>query len=226
MAAVLLIVGTSTGLTTEDTNIKSRLETNLGHTVTIADDADAEVASGYALVIGAESCGSSTLVNKYRSSAMPYMALKMGVWGDCEFASIDGTTLATQTAVDLASANTGHALAAGLGAGTHTIKSAAATLGHSGTSTFGTGVIKVFTTTGSTTQFFEFAYESGASMDAGFIAPARRIALGWANVGGTTNATGWAIFDAAVNWGIGAAAPERGKPARVTLQAVNRSFTR
>ena len=58
---VLLVVGDPATLTSGDTALKDRLQTTLGGSVTVRDDAASELTSGYDLVVISESVSSTTV---------------------------------------------------------------------------------------------------------------------------------------------------------------------
>lgn len=75
---ILLVVGDATVLTTSDTTLRTRLQTTLGHTVTLASDHDAAPnLSGVQAAVFAPSCNNNALATKYDNA--PCGVLAMGV---------------------------------------------------------------------------------------------------------------------------------------------------
>lgn len=198
MASVILVVGNSGALSSGDTSIQTRLTTDLGHTVTVKDDGDAEVGSGFDAVVVAESVNSVTFGTKYKTSAKGVLLLEIGSFDDFDMSGAGTAQNITTLHVD----SVGD-LSAGL-SGTVTYYSAAAQIYRVADSGLGAGVTIVTRASSGSSQIFEFAYESGAALVSGNAA-GRRVAIPIPDVSVASLATdGWALFDAAVTWAIGA----------------------
>lgn len=78
MASILLVVGDKAALTADDTLVRNRLTTTLGHTVTLASDVDADASAGKDAIVLTASVDTSELSTKYKNSALPILACQGG----------------------------------------------------------------------------------------------------------------------------------------------------
>jgi hypothetical protein len=204
----LFVVSNPSSLTSGDQVALDRLQ-QLGLDVETADDdgITAVRASGKALVAISSSIVSTSVTNIFRTTAIPVVCMERAIWDDMAMVTSGNFGIAA-TGTNLVVASSWHAVAGRNQDGTNSyVTSTVAPLwgGHLST---GTSIAHV---PGNTSQSIAFVYEAGTLMDGSFPAPARRVGLGYREDGtfGTTGsnnlkASGWAIFDAAIRWAIGA----------------------
>jgi hypothetical protein len=166
---------------------------------TASQTGDAAFAS---LVVTSSSVGSGNVGNKFRDVPFPVLNWEQGL-ADNYLMTLDqdavtrGTT-ATQTQLDIV--NPTHPLAAGL-SGVTTVASTATDFSWG---IPGTNAIIVAKIVGSTNQAAIYAFEKGAALIDGTLAPARRVhAFMTDNSYAPLNDNGKALVDAAINWALG-----------------------
>jgi hypothetical protein len=206
---VLFVVG-STTLSAADQALRDRIVNNLGRTIDVVAapnlTTSLATASGRKVVLVSETVTSSDIGTKLTTAAVPVVNCEPAASDDLGFTTnawgtTQGTTATTQTALNIVAPS--DALAAGLASGNQTVSSA---------QTFIWGVpggspTVVARIVGSATQAGIYRYDTGQAMQSG-TAPHRRVGffLHTTTASGL-NANGWALFDAAMNWAIGAPPP-------------------
>ncbi|HET7295336.1 MAG TPA: hypothetical protein VFM88_23155, partial [Vicinamibacteria bacterium] len=201
----LLVVG-SLALSADDQMLKARTET-LGFTVQtkLAADAVTADATGKALVIQSSSCLNGHLLNpdntaKFEPVAVPVITMTTGIYDQMcltDFAS-RGNVISTQVTIQ----NPLHPIAAGL-SGTVTVTTDAGNNLAYGDPRDASVQVASTTTGSPTTKGVIMAYEQDAGMlCSGYVAPARRVALGIYGFGSATP-QGVALLDAALKWAAG-----------------------
>ncbi len=204
----LLVVG-AVPLAQGDPAVQTRLQ-NLGYTVTAKDAVSAVTAdaTGKTIVVVSSTVASGNVNTKFRTVAVPVLNWESALMDDFGMTgTVSGTDFGTEaTQTTLSIVNTSHPMAAGL-TGAPTVVTTA--------STFTWGVpnanaVKIATVNGNATRAVIFGYLAGAAMP-GLAAPARRVGLFLENATASSlNASGWALFDAAVNWAVGTGATSLG----------------
>ena len=197
----LLVVGTVSipDLNVSDTMIKERLEA-AGFEVTVvqAPSSVTADANGKAIVLVSATVASADVAAKFRNSPAPVLMWEQAVQDDFGMtgnAGTDHATLAGQT--DLQIVDSAHPLAAGL-SGVVTISNVPEPF------SWGlpvAGAIKVAQIVDDPTKFPLYAYDAGAPMFGGFVAPAKRVMLPMGDITfESMTENGLRLFDAAVNW--------------------------
>jgi hypothetical protein len=199
-ASALLVVGNTT-LGAGDTAVKNRLS-DLGFSVTVkaANVATSADASGQSLVLVSSTVASGDANSKFRDVSVPVVTWENAIYDDMKMTGVtsgtDFGTTSSQTQLVIGSPT--HALAGGRSGTVSSSSSSAYTWGKPSSS-----AVKAATLNGDSSKATLFGYEKGATM-VGMNAPARRVGL---FLGDTTasslNGSGWALFDAAVNWASG-----------------------
>jgi hypothetical protein len=215
---VLFVVG-STTLSAADAALRTRLQ-NAGFVVTVMNaNATANDAQGKILVVISSTVNPATVGTKFRNLALPVVTWENGIYGNMGMTGLtSGTDFGTatkQTALTIV--NPSHPLAAGL-SGTVTVVTAS--------STFSWGVpnanaATVATLTANSSRAVIFGYATGAAMP-GLAAPARRVGFFLNDTtAASINASGGALFDAAVSWathsGPGNLAAPSSAPPAITI---------
>ena len=196
----LFVVGNPAALSTGDTAIRTRLQSQ-NYTVTTADDdtVTAAQATGTALVLLSTSVDPAKVSTKFRTTAVPVVTWKGGMLANMGMAS-SYINVATQNAVSITTP--GHPIAAGR---TGTVTVASATSQFKAATALGPSAVIIASIVGNPTQATIFAYDTGAAM-IGLNAPARRVGLFMDDTTAATFTTdGWALFDTALNWARSAA---------------------
>jgi hypothetical protein len=198
---VLLVAGAS-GSNASDLAISNRLQ-SLGYTVQMVLDtpSNATNANGKGLVLISATVSSGNVTTKFRDVAVPVINWETQLQDDFGFATSSGNA-ASQTNLNIT--NPGHPLAAGLSAGLRTVATAAGDFswGEPGGSPI------IIARLNDNSHPCLYAYESGAPMNGGRNAPARRVHLFLQNnTFASLNTDGLKLFDAAVSWAIGQAVP-------------------
>jgi alpha-tubulin suppressor-like RCC1 family protein len=195
--SALLVVGNTT-LGTGDTAVRNRLQ-SLGLTVTVVKDSTATTANatGKVVVVVSSTVSPTSVNTKFRDIAVPVVTWESAIFDDMKMTgTVSGTNFGTTTnQTQVAISTPTHPLAAGL-SGTVTV---------SASSTFDWGVVaatgvKAATIVSNTGRATDFGYEAGSTM-VGMTAPARRVGLFlYDTTAASLTASGWALFDAAINW--------------------------
>ena len=201
--ALLVTENVSTS-SASDAALKARLA-GLGFNVEIrkAPSSATADANGRALIVISESVDPNDVGTKFVNAVVPMVVcepvsfrdLKMtgGTWGT------DKGDATNQTKLQITA---GHVLAAGL-SGQVTVVSAATKFVWGNPAA---AARKVAAIVGSTTKWGIFAYDTGETM-VGMNAPARRVGFfAGKDAPALMNASGWALFDAAVRWATAAKA--------------------
>ena len=172
----------------------------LGFSITVVADTDTDAgdADGMTVVVVSETAQSTDVGAKFRDVTVPVVCLEGLIWDDMEMAP-EGNPVGTLD-VDILAA--GGPLAGGL-MGTVTV------VQNAGSGTFwtnpGANAVLVASRTGQPTQIVDFAFDEGDTMEGMFMAPARRVGLGYdADQGPSQFAAptddGLTLFEAAVVW--------------------------
>ena len=182
----------------------------MGHIVTVVDDnalPGAVTGPSYDLIVMSSSVAPATVGNKLTNVDIPIVTWEGKLFDELKLSSTGAETSGAQTKVAIV--DPGHPVAAGF-SGVITILDTAKPINKAGTP--GPGVVVVASTIQG--QGTILAADVGVDLVGGLDAPARRVTLPW-NVDGpnATNANGWALFDAAVEWAMNAPLP----PASVTV---------
>jgi hypothetical protein len=199
---VLLVVGGAN--LPSDNAIAARLA-QLTCVVTTVDDSLVAMAdgNGKSLTIISETAVASMVAGKLKALTGGVMDMQPQLLDDMSFTghtqATDWDMGAMESMVSII--NPAHPLAAGL-SGSLPIFTAVANVG------WGTpdspAAIKVVAFPAAPTRFLVFGYEKGAAMSLGSTAPGRRVAfLASRDAVLKLNASGWALFDAAVRWASG-----------------------
>lgn len=202
----LFVVGNSS-LNAGDAYVKNRLE-SLGFNVTVVDDDQSQTsdADGKGLIVISSTISSGKVNTKYRDVAVPvinwesYLYDDMRMTGTGAGSNYGNYSSTSQMVIE----NSSHPLAAGL-SGTPTVftSNQSVTWGKPTSSATVIGSIP-----GNSSRKMLFAYDTGDAMVGGLAAPARRVGIFLRNsTSDNLNTNGLALFDAAVYWASGTAAP-------------------
>ena len=195
---VLLVLSDPTMMNPGDKLLKDRLEQR-GIVVVVADDASSTVddAKGKALIIIAESSMSASLGLRFRDVAVPVLSFDATVNDNLGLTTGGGRGASATT---IAITMPGHALAAGLaGSVAVTTVPGAMAFGEPAPSAVRVAAL----TTGASSPTI-FAYQAGDMM-VGLAAPARRVGFfPTSDMFITFTPDAFRLFDAAVDWAIGA----------------------
>ena len=179
----------------------------LGYTVTVVDDAAsvAADANGKQVVVISSSSVSGSVNTKFRTTTVPVVTWEPGLFDDLGMTALGTSEVTGQQ--NLAIVAPGHPLAAGL-SGTIAVTSVTSPFAAGSPNANATIVARI---PGATTASL-FAYELGATMP-GLVAPARRVALFMSdNTAAVFNASGTALFNAAIGWAVGGGAQPDERP--------------
>lgn len=186
-------------ISTADAVIRDRIISK-GFTVTVMDDdaVQSTDASGKLLVVVSSSVTSTSVNTKFRNVTVPVLTWESGIMDDL---NMSNTTIGTQNNQNqVAISNSAHAMAAGLTVGNHTVTTSNQLFSYG---TPNTNAIVIASLTGNSSRKIIFGYQTGAGMYNSQNAPARRVAFFMENnAPSALNGTGFALFDAALNWAI------------------------
>jgi hypothetical protein len=210
-------------LSPSDVLIRSNLQ-GLGYTVTAVEDAASSStdASGKKVVVISRSVGSADVAAKFDTVAVPVILNEGALFQDMRLsASETGTNLAGQTTLVVASPAS--PLAAGL-SGNVVVVDAPASFTVGAPLASADAALKV---AGDPNLAAVFGYDAGAALVTG-AAPARRVVFflddpgnGTAGTAQATNATGWQLFGAAVQWATGTGGALPGTPTSLSATALS-----
>ncbi len=197
----LLVVGSMSPLTANDTALKGRLEQQgMSVTVKTTPQTSSGDANSKAIVVISDTVNSELLLATFRNTETPVLCQEPNVYDDMKMTgTVSGTDYGTVVAAQATITGT-HALAAGLNASTFS-QTTVFTHTASVNQAFGVpavSAIKVAFAPTDLTKKLVFGYAEDVTMVGGFVAPGRRVGMfGEAN---SYTAEGWALFDAAVKW--------------------------
>ena len=185
---------------------------------------DGSTAVGKDLIIESSSLGSGTVeipdpaggpnLSKFKFLAVPAIEWEASSQDAFGFQAANGTTTASQTAVNIVDANS--PLAAGLSAGLHTVVTSPQTFSQG--TPVGAHIVATLAT--DATQAIVYNYDTGEKGFNDFVMPARRIFFFFQdNTAAAANADGWKLFDAAVDWAQNIAVVAQPKFAPPTFSA-------
>ena len=156
---------------------------------------------GKQVVVISSSSVSGSVNTKFRTTTVPVVTWEPGLFDDLGMTALGTSEVTGQQ--NLAIVAPGHPLAAGL-SGTIAVTSVTSPFAAGSPNANATIVARI---PGATTASL-FAYELGATMP-GLVAPARRVALFMSdNTAAVFNASGTALFNAAIGWAVGGGGPE------------------
>jgi hypothetical protein len=196
----LFVVG-STTLDMGDKAITNRLH-SLGFSLSLkgASASHSTNAIGKSVVVVSASVSAGSVAAKFRTNAVPVVNMEAFVLDDMEYVAVGSTNMgmsAKQTQVVITEPP--HPLA-GRRSGIVTVYNSPTNM-HWGRAL--PGAVQVAHQVNNSNRDLIFAYEPGSTMDGGFVAPARRVSLfPLQNSFTSLNASGLAMFDAAMRWSI------------------------
>ncbi|MBC8069984.1 MAG: hypothetical protein IAG13_16725 [Deltaproteobacteria bacterium] len=199
-SCVLVVTQDGTNDNTYDQGLSAVL-TDLGFVITYVADTDAVLtdANGFTLLVVSETAQSGDIAGAFQDAQVPAICLEGLVWDDMGMAP--EADVSTAGAVDILAPV--DPLAGGL-AGTVDV------IMGGGSGTFSTappiGAVEIASVPGVPADVVGFAFEQDAAMQGGFIAPRRRVGLGYDADQGAGAVTilvdGLVLFEAAVLWSI------------------------
>jgi hypothetical protein len=196
----LFVVG-STSLSAGDSAATNRLHA-LGFNVSLkgASVSHSTNAVGKSVVLISSSVSSGHVNTKFKNTTVPVVTMEAFILDDMEYVAGSSSNYGnTSGQTQVVITDSSHPLAARR-SGTVTILNSAKTI-HWGKAL--SGAIQVGHQVGNSSKDVIFAYEKGGTMDGGFIAPARRVSLFPLDTAfPSLNASGLAMFDAAMRWAI------------------------
>ncbi len=176
----------------------------LGFTVTGVDEnAAMTTIRGKDLIVISESVDALNVGTKYRNALIPLLTFENDLLGELEMSGfkngVDYGTEDNQRFIYIV--NAPHPLAAGLSAGFQNVLSDEHFKMNWGKP--GLGAITIATLRGEPEKAAIFAYESGATMNGEFLAPARRVSFFlWQDTFEAMRPEGLALFRGAVLWAV------------------------
>jgi len=191
---VLLLVNNPASLDQTEDRIRLHLEA-AGHTVTLRDATDSELANPGDLIIVADAAGLGT---KYQAMATPIINLIPAFWDNQGLTTADppGTPWASQMVIT----DPAHPLAAGL-TGTISFLQSSKGISYITSNELGTATPALVVETTTAGQYTLIGYTSGQTYADNTAAPEARVGLsGLHNQNANPTPDGWAILDAAINW--------------------------
>jgi RHS repeat-associated protein len=192
---VSLIVANPASLAQAESALRDHLVA-AGAVVAVVDDGAAASAANVDVVVIAPTADANTLVDKYKLLGVPVVNLAASTWQASGMTSADATSASTSSAYV---ADATHPVAASK-TGTVNIVSAPDTINRVTSANLGSGAVKVWTVSSSSTDTVAAAYESGSTTPGG-AAPARRVVVGLSAAAVINlNANGWDLVDAAIAW--------------------------
>jgi hypothetical protein len=195
---LLFVVADAGSLSTADTELQS-LFTALGWSVTLRSDETAEGTVTQTVVCISESIAVASLSTRYRTTAKGVLLMDRGVVDNLSFGSSDGTAATALSQINLV--NVAHPITTGFSTGNLTILSNNRQMTIVTSSTLGSGAVVLAQQPSVSTQAMLFTYETGATMDGGFSAPARRVFTSLHSYSEDLNADGETIFiERALDW--------------------------
>jgi RHS repeat-associated protein len=204
--AVLFVVG-STTLSSGDSAISNHLQ-SLGYFITVKSDSGAAATDGNGknFIVISSSVNPANVNTKFTTNSVPVITWRQDLYDDLGMVTSNSSyygTISAQTQLNVIGAT--HPLAAGL-IGPATVDSSSSTFAWGAPNS---NAVLIATTSSNTTNYAIFAYEKGAAMP-GLVAPARRVGLFFSDNTSmaSLNSSGWALFDAAVNWVITPPCPQ------------------
>lgn len=190
MSAIQLLVGNSASLTADDTSVRDRLQTTLGHTVTVKNYTAAVNTTGIDLLVIADSVAEGS--TQYKSTAVPVLAFSD--WTQLGLSAADNTSVTANSSIVID--NSASPLAAGL-TGTASVYNTSQSPRSWFQAGWGTGFGRVASSAATATRVVLASYASGATLQDGTAAAGKRVAYGL-RVTTAYSANGWAVFDASV----------------------------
>ena len=173
----------------------------LGFDVTLVADTDAELddANGFTVVVISESAHSTDIGGTFEDVAVPVVCLEGLIWDDMSMAD-EGTDVSDD---ELDILDDLSPLAGGLSGTVDVVGGGASGLFWT---TPPMGALEIAAVSGDATEVAYFAFDAGDPMLNAFVAPRRRVGLGYdadqSGGGASLTGDGQAIFEAAVDWAI------------------------
>jgi len=198
----LVVVGGVPG--DSDLALVARL-VQLGCTVVLRDATSltSADATGRSLALVSETVSPPQARGKLKNVTIGVINMQASLLSDFGFnGNVTGTDWAqSPSELEVMIGEASHPLAAGL---TGTVPIFTATAAAAWAIPDGAGAIRIAAVPSGPTHFMVFAFDTGGKMSGTFVAPGRRVAfpLGRDSVL-KLNASGWALFDAAVRWAAG-----------------------
>jgi len=174
MAHIKIIIQDSASPFARDDSVRDII-TGMGHTYVYESHTEPENITGFDGILVLESVFGGTVGTKYKTVAIPVVAMENGIWDDYDMHTRTGigntTTLTTDTQDDTIFVN------APSSGNPYTILSSLNALNYAPSANAGPGVQNIASRPGSGSSMNIFAYETGATMLNSYVAPARRVGL-------------------------------------------------
>jgi uncharacterized repeat protein (TIGR02543 family) len=202
---VLFVV--NTGMNSSDQTIHDRLVNDFGYSVTVVDDGDVQAsdADGKLLILISSTVSSNSVGNIFRDTAVPVILWENALLDDMEMVSGNNYGTDSDNQGEITIVNNTHPLAAGLSTGDLTVTSGNNTkLKYAHGEPLSSAILIATEDANNTNEHTIFAYETGATLNDGSSAAARRVMFFMTDdTAVDLNTDGWSLFDAAVNWAVG-----------------------
>lgn len=153
--------------------------TSLGYGLEYIKDSNTTSSSwvGRPFVFISDSCSAPNLGTKFLNATCGVILQERNSFPAMKFHTNNGQNAGSETQVRITAAGAAHPISGGTPAGVTTIFSSTQALNVSSSSgSFGPGVVLVAERVSNSNQRAIFAYDTGAQMTTGFIAPGRRVA--------------------------------------------------
>jgi hypothetical protein len=208
-ARILFVVNTAANAAGKsgDQSVETRLIQVFGHEVTKIDDGAVQAAStdGMDLVIVSSTVDSSTVNTKLRDVVVPVINWDRALTDDFLLSST-GSSLTSQTSLEVTATGAVHPLGAGLAAGSTTVRNAAGSMNTASNTNLAPDAVVIARSTGGLPAVV--LVEEGGELRNGGSAPAARIHMFLGDDGvAPLNAQGLALFDACVSHVLGDIGP-------------------
>ncbi len=185
-------------LSSDDAKIRDHMQ-GLGHTVHVMSQLssiNSVLEVNPDAIVVSESISPFLVGTKFRDVNLPVMMMAAQLYDEMKMGTSPGIDT-DETQVKILDPT--HPIAAGNSAGNTTIYSSKADLGYA---IPGSGAQIIASLASNNTRATAFVYNAGSQM-VGVTAPARRVGFWLESDGGDrSNATGWAMFEAAVTWAL------------------------
>lgn len=197
MASVLFIVVNPASLTTNETAFRDRLATTLGHAVTLRDAAASDADAGsFGLVVISPNIDHTTLGTKYKTAATGLISTRAATWVNLGLSTVGTTSISNEYNVVVTTAD--HPVRGTVPSGTQVIFASSTGSGLPFVGSSGTLIARH---TSLSTRRTHIVFETGETMADSSTAAGRRVGFSHPNEAALElNATGWQLFDNAVNW--------------------------
>jgi hypothetical protein len=173
----LMVVGDPAALTLGDARLQAMIEVR-GYQVTVVDDAAQPNTSAVQLIVISSTSVSATVAATYRNTAVPVVNMEASIMDDMKMAGPTKTVdydEEDETRIVILSGQASHPMAAGLSGTVTIVRNQPAGCCGVNWGAPAASAVRIATQPGFSQRTTIFAYEQGAVMVDGVVAPARRV---------------------------------------------------